>query len=112
MWSPTNLDAAPAGRDTHVLCLNPTASLAGTHNALALIRTVSRSAVSVEAMVLRRRGADVRVVAPSAESASAMGTNFMDPEPSGRVSAAGYRQGLRLARERAAASPGVLGEID
>jgi predicted acylesterase/phospholipase RssA len=28
VWSPTNLDAAPAGRDTHVLCLNPTASLA------------------------------------------------------------------------------------
>ncbi|MDQ6834965.1 MAG: patatin-like phospholipase family protein, partial [Actinomycetota bacterium] len=27
VWSPTNLDAAPAGRDTHVLCLNPTASL-------------------------------------------------------------------------------------
>ena len=79
VWSPTNLDAAPAGRDTHVLCLNPTASLAGTHNALALIRTVSRSAVSVEAMVLRRRGADVQVVAPSAECASAMGTNFMDP---------------------------------
>ena len=23
VWSPTNLDAAPAGRDTHVLCLNP-----------------------------------------------------------------------------------------
>ena len=94
VWSPTNLDAAPAGRDTHVLCLNPTASLAGTHNALALIRTVSRSAVSVEAMVLRRRGADVRVVAPSAECASAMGTNFMDPEPSDRVIAAAYRQGL------------------
>jgi NTE family protein len=99
VWSPTNLDAAPAGRDTHVLCLNPTASVAGTHNALTVIRTVSRSAVSVEAMVLRRRGADVRVIAPSAECASAMGTNFMDPGPSDRVIAAAYRQGLRLARE-------------
>ncbi len=25
VWSATNLDVAPAGRDTHVLCLNPTA---------------------------------------------------------------------------------------
>src|SRR5947209_256252 len=24
VWSPTNLDGAPAGRQTHVLCLNPT----------------------------------------------------------------------------------------
>jgi NTE family protein len=99
VWSPTNLDAAPAGRGTHVLCLNPTASLAGTQKALAAIRTVSRSAVSVEAMVLRRRGAAVTLVAPSAECAAAMGTNFMDPEPSDRVIAAAYRQGLRFARE-------------
>jgi NTE family protein len=103
VWSPTNLDAAPASRDTQVLCLNPTASLAGTHSALALIRAVSRSAVSVEAMVLGRRGAHVRVIAPSAESASAMGTNLMDPGPSDPVIAAAYRQGLRLAREPAAA---------
>jgi NTE family protein len=103
VWSPTNLDAAPAGRDTHVLCLNPTASLTGTHNAIALMRTVSRSAVSVEAMVLRRRGAAVQLVAPSAECAAVMGQNYMDPEPRDRVIAAAYRQGLRLARQSAAA---------
>jgi NTE family protein len=97
VWSPTNLDAAPAGRGTHVLCLNPTASVVGSHNLLRMVRTVARTAVSVEAMTLRRRGAAVQLVAPSAECAAAMGTNYMDPEPSARVIAAGYRQGLRLA---------------
>jgi len=97
VWSPTNLDAAPAGRDTHVLCLNPTANLVGTHSVLTMIRTVARSAMNVEAMALRRRGSDVRLVAPSAECAAVMGTNFMDPEPIDRVISAAYRQGLRLA---------------
>ncbi len=96
VWSPTNLDAAPAGRDTHVLCLNPTASLPGSAGALAVIRRVSRSAVSVEALVLRRRGVAVRVVGPDVESAAAMGTNFMQREPRSRVLAAAYRQGLEL----------------
>jgi NTE family protein len=94
VWSPTNLDAAPAGRDTHVLCLNPTASLPTSSNVLSVVRGVSRTAVSVEALVLRRRGAAVQLLAPNAESAETMGTNFMDREPSGRVIAAGYRQGL------------------
>ena len=97
VWSPTNLDAAPAGRDTHVLCLNPTASLAGTHSLLAVMRNVARSAVSIEALALRRRGAIVRTVAPNAECAAAMGANFMDQEPRTRVLAAGYRQGLLVA---------------
>jgi NTE family protein len=98
-WSPTNLDAAPAGRGTHVLCLNPTAGVGGAGSALTLVRTFSRSAMSVEAMALRRRGAAVRLTAPSAECSAAMGSNYMDPEPSDRVIAAAYRQGLRLARE-------------
>ncbi len=94
VWSPTNLDAAPAGRDTHVLCLNPTASMPVTCGVLAVVRSVSRTAVSVEALALRRRGAAVRMLAPNAECAETMGTNFMDREPRGRVLAAGYRQGL------------------
>jgi NTE family protein len=102
VWSPTNLDAAPASRDTQVLCLNPTASVTGSSSVLTLVRTVARSAASVEALVLRRRGAVVQLVAPSVESAAAMGTDFMDREPSERVLAAGYRQGLRLARAKAA----------
>ena len=40
----------------------------------------------------------VRVALPAvAEAAAAMGTNYMDPEPSDRVISAAYRQGLRLA---------------
>jgi NTE family protein len=100
VWSPTNLDAAPAGRDTHVLCLNPTASLAPSHTLLTVMRNVARSAVSIESLALRRRGAAVRTVAPNAECAAAMGSNFMDQEPRGRVLAAGYRQGLLVAVDR------------
>jgi NTE family protein len=97
VWSPTNLDAAPAGRDTHVLCLNPTASLAPSHTLLTVMRNVARSAVSIESLALRRRGAAVRTVAPNAECAAAMGSNFMDQEPRTRVLTAGYRQGLLVA---------------
>jgi NTE family protein len=99
VWSPTNLDAAPAGRDTHVLCLNPTASLATTHTLLTVMRNVARSAVSIESLALRRRGASVRTVAPNAECAAAMGNNFMADEPRTRVLAAGYRQGLLVAAD-------------
>jgi NTE family protein len=99
VWSPTNLDAAPAGRDTHVLCLNPTASLATTHTMLTVMRNVARSAVSIESLALRRRGARVRTIAPNAESAAAMGANFMDEEPRTRVLSAGYRQGLLVAAD-------------
>jgi NTE family protein len=97
VWSPTNLDAAPAGRGTQVLCLNPTASLGGGHPLLTVIRNVARTAASVEALALHRRGARVRTVAPNAECAAAMGSNFMDAEPRIRVLSAGYRQGLRVA---------------
>lgn len=97
VWSATNLDAAPAGRDTHVLCLNPTAGISGTHTLISVARRLARSAVSVEALALRRKGAIVQTVAPDMDSAAAMGGDFMDPEPRKRVLAAGYRQGLRLA---------------
>ena len=97
VWSATNLDAAPAGRDTHVLCLNPTAGISGHHTLMSVARRLARSAVSVEALVLRRKGAIVKTVAPDLDSAAAMGGDFMDPEPRKRVLAAGYRQGLRLA---------------
>ena len=96
VWSPTNLDAAPAGRDTHVLCLNPTASIPGSNGVLAVVRGVSRTAVSVESLVLRRRGAAVQMLAPNAECAELMGTDFMDGDRRGPVLAAGYRQGLKF----------------
>ncbi len=98
VWSATNLDAAPARRDTHVLCLNPTAGINGTHTVVSVARRLARSAVSVEALALRRRGAIVQTIAPDLQCAAAMGGDFMDPEPRPRVLAAGYRQGQRLAR--------------
>jgi len=97
VWSPTNLDAAPAGRGTRVLCLNPTGSLTTPDGALTLLRRASRAAAAVEELVLRRRGASVQVVAPSAASAAVMGINLMDRAPRHRVLSAGYRQGLALA---------------
>ena len=103
VWSPTNMDAAPAGRGTSVLCLAPTASVLGSEALIALVRTVTRAAGSVEALALRRRGAEVRVVAPNPGSAAAMGSNLMDREPSERVLVAGYRQGLALSTADAVA---------
>jgi NTE family protein len=105
VWSPTNLDAAPAGRETHVLCLNPTASIQGSNNLMSVIRGVSRTAVSVEALALRRRGAAVQMLAPSRDCAEVMGTNFMDREPRGEVLAAGYRQGVAFVTESARVTP-------
>jgi NTE family protein len=98
VWSATNLDVAPAGRATHVLCLNPMAGINGAHTLVQLARRAARSAVSVESLVLRRRGAIVDALHPDLESAAAMGGDFMDPEPRPRVLAAGYQQGLRLGR--------------
>ena len=104
VWSPTNLDAAPTGRDTHVLCLHPMANIAGTHPLLAVIRRVGRTAVSFEALVVRRRGARVQWVAPDAQAAAAMGSNFMDRAPRAQVLAAGYAQGLSVGRRETADS--------
>jgi NTE family protein len=91
VWSVTNLDAAPARRDTEVLCLDPTASLRSA------LRQAFRVAISVELQVLRRRGARVRHVGPDAEAAAAMGTDFMATAPSAAALAAGHRQGRALA---------------
>jgi NTE family protein len=91
VWSVTNLDAAPARRDTQVLCLDPTASLRSP------LRQAFRVAISVELQVLRRRGARVRHVGPDAEAAEAMGTDFMATAPSAAALAAGHRQGRTLA---------------
>ena len=91
VWSVTNLDAAPARRDTQVLCLDPTASLRSP------LRQAFRVAISVELQILRRRGARVRHVGPDAEAAEAMGTDFMASGPGPAALAAGHRQGRMLA---------------
>jgi NTE family protein len=91
VWSVTNLDAAPARRDTEVLCLDPTASLRSP------LRQAFRVAVAVELQVLRRRGARVRMVGPDDAAAEAMGTDFMATAQSAAALAAGHRQGRALA---------------
>jgi NTE family protein len=103
VWSGTNMDVAPAGRGSLVLCLNPTASLPATGSMLSVLRRVSRSAATVEALALRRRGATVRTFGPSVACAEEMGVNLMDRRRSKRVLAAGYRQGLEIAATARAA---------
>jgi NTE family protein len=96
-WSPTNLDRAPAGRGTRVLCLNPTGSLQPSRAApFGVLGIVSRSVAAVEALALRRHGANVTIVAPDAGSLAAMGRNLMDPGPRENVIAAGLAQGRAL----------------
>jgi NTE family protein len=91
VWSVTNLDAAPAGRDSEVLCLDPTASLR------SVVRQAFRVAIAVELQILRSRGARVRHVVPDDEATETMGTDFMATEPLDAALAAGYGQGRALA---------------
>lgn len=102
VWSATNLDVAPAGRGTYVLCLNPTAGVGGSHPVVTVARRVARSAAALEALALRRKGAIVETIAPDADCAATMGADFMDATPREHVLAAGYRQGLAFARRATA----------
>jgi NTE family protein len=97
VWSVTNLDAAPAGRDTQVLCLDTIAGLDPRTRRMAALRGAFRIAAELETQWLRRRGARVRHVAPDAEAADAIGPSLMDQRGAQRVLAAGYRQGRALA---------------
>ncbi len=90
-WSVTNLDAAPARRDTEVLCLDPTAALSSP------IRYAFRVAIAVELQILRARGARVRHLVPDDAAADAMGKDFMASEPVGPALAEGHRQGCTVA---------------
>jgi NTE family protein len=91
VWSVTNLDAAPAQRDTQLLCLDATAALSST------LGRAFRVAVAVELQILRRRGARVEHVTPDDEAAEALGPDFMAAGRAGAALATGYRQGRRLA---------------
>jgi NTE family protein len=91
VWSPTNLDAVPAGRGTRVLALIPTAGAA-----LAPLRTASAAAAGYEGMALKAKGADVRTIVPDRDSLEAIGPNLMDPSRRALAAAAGYAQGRRL----------------
>jgi NTE family protein len=97
VWSPTNLDVAPAGRGTRVLCLNPTGSRpADAVSPLGAVRVAFRAAETVETLALRGRGADVDTIVPDQRSAAALGTDLMDADRRERVGAAAYRQGLSV----------------
>ena len=99
VWSLTNLDVAPAGRDTEVLRLSVAASgVYALTSPVGLVRAATRGAEAVEALALRRRGASVRVIGPDAEAAEALGPNLMDERRRHGALAAGYRQGQRAAR--------------
>jgi NTE family protein len=88
VWSPTNMDAAPGGRETHLLCLAPMAGHLGTRERSATVRAATTAAIGIETAALRRRGAIVQVVAPEPVA------------PGEHVRAAGFRQGRALARAR------------
>jgi len=98
VWSPTNLDRAPVRRGTRVLCLNPTGSMRpNLETPFGGVGLLSRSLAAVEALVLERRGAKVRIVSPDAASRAAMGANLMDAGQRAQVIAAGLAQGHALA---------------
>ena len=91
-WSLTNLDAAPAGRDTHVLCLTVTGGAVEASPA-GLLRVAARPAVALETAALRRRGTHVKTVGPD----TPLGTNLLDPRGAPAALAAGFAQGRRIA---------------
>ena len=93
VWSPVNLDAAPAGRGSSILCLVPTALEGG----LAPLRAFTLAAVATETLALRGRGAQVRTLVPDAACAEMMGANLMDPSRSEDVLDAAFAQGRVLA---------------
>ena len=93
VWSPTNLDAAPAGRGSSILCLIPTALEGG----MGALRAFSLAAVAAEALAVRSRGAEVRTIVPDAASSAVMGANLMDRHRSEDVLDAAFGQGRALA---------------
>jgi NTE family protein len=97
VWSVTNLDAAPAGRDTQVLCLDVISGLDPGRRGMTAMRRAFRVAAELEMQNLRRRGARVRRIGPDAAAAEAIGGSLMDPGPRDAVLLAGFRQGRALA---------------
>ncbi len=98
VWSITNLDVAPAGRQTELLCLNPMRGLpVATISRLGFVNRVVRGREAVELAVVRGRGARVRLLGPSPDAGRLMAPSLMDPGPREAVLHAGYAQGRALA---------------
>ena len=98
VWSVTNLDAAPAGRESHVLCLDVLSGLDPRGRGMVALRRAFRVAAELETQTLRRRGAHVLRVGPDARAADAIGDDLMAPGPRDAVLAAGFAQGVALVR--------------
>jgi NTE family protein len=96
-WSAANLDAAPVRSGSGVLCLNPTASPRLSADRFGAVRAFASAGAATEALLLRGRGARVRIVAPDAASVGAIGPNLFDARRRAAVEAAAYRQGRALA---------------
>ena len=96
-WSAANLDAAPVQAGTEVLCLNPTASPRLAVDRFGAMRAFAGAGAATEALLLRHRGARVRIVAPDAASVDAIGPNLFDVRRRAAVESAAYRQGRALA---------------
>lgn len=97
VWSLTNLDIAPAWRETEVLCLHPGGGAVQLGTTAGAARAAANAAVELEALALRARGVKVRVVGPDRTAAGLIGLRFMDPGPARAVHEAGYAQGRALA---------------
>ncbi|MBS1871531.1 MAG: patatin-like phospholipase family protein [Actinobacteria bacterium] len=86
VWSPANMDAAPAGRETHLLCLAPMGGPLGTRERHPAVRAATTAALRLETLALRRRGVHVTVVVP-------------EPADAGEhACVTGFRQGRALGR--------------
>jgi NTE family protein len=96
-WSAANLDAAPVREGSAVLCLNPTASPRLAGDRLGAVRAFAGAGAAAEALLLRRRGARVRIVAPDRGTVEAIGPNLFDGRRRAAVETAGYHQGRALA---------------
>jgi NTE family protein len=109
VWSMTNLDAAPVGRRTELLCLNPLRGLpVALISKLGLVNRAVRGREALELAAVRGRGARVRLIGPDADSGHLMAPGLMDPGPREAVLHAGYAQGLTLGRSgRPVGSPGA-----
>jgi NTE family protein len=98
VWSPANLDIAPVGPGTRVLCLVPTAALReGSRIAARALARSWQAAIAVEAAGARRRGARVTIIGPDPASSAAMGADLMDASRRDEAAAAGFAQGMAAA---------------
>lgn len=94
VWSTTNADAAPAGRDAQVLILAPMTSRHGPF--AAAVRAAASAATLIEASALKLRGARVRMISPDQRSAASFGPDLMAAANLERTCAAGYAQAISL----------------